>query len=263
MTPKQALEFCSNNGVPIPPPDIIHQPLLQPTLFTGTTPSFEVYPEWNRPTPLVPSLSPPPADYEGSDPLEFTPEFLWAIDDSPKVPREVIELVSRVLSGAVISPSQRERIWCTLRATSVRSFAEQCGVTPASFGTLVNGEPAIAREFLRRLRSSPGRFAAYASGLVKMMRISKEAYDIVEENVPWLPQNVLPGFVHNAIEIVVKEKKAECIRHFCVFVADGLLKKEVFLPDEVLTELRGVCVELSKFRETAVLLAALNDYKRL
>lgn len=262
MTPKQALEFCGNSGVPIPAPEIIHQPLLQPNLFLGSTPSFEVFPEWNRPSPVIPSLS-PPADYEGCDASEFTPELVWAVEDSPKVPREVIELVSRVLSGAMISPSQRERIWCTLKATSVHSFAEQCGVTPGSFGTLVNGEPAIAREFLRRLRSCPGRFAAYATGLVKMLRISKEAYDIVEENVPWLPQNVLPGFVHNAIEIVVKDKKPEAIRHFCVFVAEGLLKKEVFLPDEVLTELRGVCVELSKFRETAVLLAALNDYKRL
>lgn len=261
MTPRQALEFCSNNGVPIPPPDVVRQQLCQPNLFLGSAPAFEVFPEWNRPSPVIPSLS-PPADYEGCDINEFTPEFIWAVEDAPKLPREVIELVSRVLSGAMISPSQRERIWCTLKATSVHSFADQCGVTSGSFGTLVNSEPAIAREFLRRLRSCQGRFAAYATGLTKMMRITKEAYDIVEENVPWLPQNVLPEFLHNAIEIVIKEKKPECIRHFCVFVSDGLLKKDVYLPDETLSEMRGLCVELSKFRETAILLAALNDYKR-
>ena len=254
MTPRQALEFCGNSGVPIPPPDAARQSAGLPCLFVGTIPAFETFPEWNRPSPYISAVS-PTADFEGGDSCEFNPEFVWAIDDAPKLPREVIELVSRVLSGAMISPAQRDRIWCTLKATSVYSFADQCGVTPGSFGTLVNSEPTIAREFLRRLRSCPGRFAAYAGSFTKMQRVSKEAYDIVAENV-------LPAFVHNAAELVVREKKPEAIRHFCVFVSEGLVKKGVYLPDEVLSEVRGLCVELSKFRETAGLLAALNECKR-
>eukprot|EP01080_Neovahlkampfia_damariscottae_P001277 gene1277-11364_t len=182
-------------------------------------------------------------------------EPLW--DFTNELPdEEYLELFQKSFTDA-LSPKQREKIIQKFDNISLL----KCGLTSNKFPSLVEKNPLIAVESLKKLKRTNSNLLDEYLTILIHMNITLQSLEVMNQFSNELSKEFLQIYVSKGISICEKENSNRLTRLFSVFLQNLIRKNTIKSFDDIYQIIKGFCIQFPSIKETQVLFQLLDQHK--
>jgi hypothetical protein len=180
-------------------------------------------------------------------------EPIW--DNSDELPdSSYLELFQKAFTHS-LSPLQTDQILSKYDKISII----KCGLSTNKFPLLIEKNPRIAVESIKKLKTSP-LWNEYVLILMNM-NITLQTVEVMNQISKEISKENLHFYISNAITICDKEKSNHKSRLLGVFLQNVIRKQLIPSTDDIYQIIKAFCVQFTHLKEIQILFQLLDTSK--